>query len=333
MLQVDGARGSARRPGSAPPRPAPRRPRRRRPRSPPQRGPKTAAAGPCHRSASRGPPATTTMNTPCMRPRISSVATVCSIDDRYTELTRSPAPATARHSTASHSGRVRPKQRHRRPPDADRGRHRDALAPDAVQPAGEQARDHHPERDRREEQAQREAAARAGRRRSVPPSRGTPRAACRTPWPRRRRGTTRAAPCAAPRSRKPSTTSRSPARRRRPSAGAGGTDGSRQVAHSVASSATASSRYSVDRPTTGMSTPANIGPATAPAWTTVMFSAFAAGRCSAGSSRGRIALRVGWFTARNADCTANSTAPPTRSPPPWPRRPTGPGRRRRCRSR
>jgi hypothetical protein len=37
-----------------------------------------------------------------------------------------------------------------------------------------------------------------------------------------------------------------------------------------------------------------------------MFSAFAAGSCSAGSRRGITALRVGWLTARNADCTANS---------------------------
>ena len=67
---------------------------------------------------------------------------------------------------------------------------------------------------------------------------------------------------------------------------------------------------------TGMSTPASSGPATAPACTTVMFSAFAAGSCSAGSSRGITALRVGWFTARNPDCTANSTS--TNHTPPAP---------------
>ena len=46
-----------------------------------------------------------------------------------------------------------------------------------------------------------------------------------------------------------------------------------------------------------------------------MFSALAAGSCSAGSRRGITALRVGWFTARNAVCTANrqstSQTPPT----------------------
>ncbi len=46
-----------------------------------------------------------------------------------------------------------------------------------------------------------------------------------------------------------------------------------------------------------------------------MFSALAAGSCSAGRRRGITALRVGWFTARNADCTANrlstSQTPPT----------------------
>ena len=43
------------------------------------------------------------MNTPCIRPRISSGAASCSIDVRSTALTMSPAPATARQSTASHS--------------------------------------------------------------------------------------------------------------------------------------------------------------------------------------------------------------------------------------
>jgi hypothetical protein len=39
-----------------------------------------------------------------------------------------------------------------------------------------------------------------------------------------------------------------------------------------------------------------------------MFSALAAGSCSAGISRGITALRVGWLTARKADCAANSTS-------------------------
>ena len=43
-----------------------------------------------------------------------------------------------------------------------------------------------------------------------------------------------------------------------------------------------------------------------PAWNTVMFSELAAGSWSVGTSLGRIALRVGWFTAKNACCTANS---------------------------
>ena len=47
-----------------------------------------------------------------------------------------------------------------------------------------------------------------------------------------------------------------------------------------------------------------------------MFSAFAAGSCSAGSSRGITALRVGWLTARNAVCTANSAS--TAQTPPAP---------------
>ncbi len=43
-----------------------------------------------------------------------------------------------------------------------------------------------------------------------------------------------------------------------------------------------------------------------PAWKTVMFSELAAGSWSIGTSLGRIALRVGWFTAKNACCTENS---------------------------
>jgi hypothetical protein len=64
--------------------------------------PTALAIAPARRSPSRGPPATTTRNTPCIRPRMSSGAAVCSIEDRSTALTMSPAPATARNSTASH---------------------------------------------------------------------------------------------------------------------------------------------------------------------------------------------------------------------------------------
>jgi len=38
----------------------------------------------------------------------------------------------------------------------------------------------------------------------------------------------------------------------------------------------------------------------APAMLTVMLKAEAAGSCAAGSSRGRIALRAGWFSPKNA---------------------------------
>ena len=43
-----------------------------------------------------------------------------------------------------------------------------------------------------------------------------------------------------------------------------------------------------------------------PACMTVMLSELAAGSRSSGSSRGRSADRVGWLTAKNACCTANS---------------------------
>ena len=52
--------------------------------------------------------------------------------------------------------------------------------------------------------------------------------------------------------------------------------------------------------------PATSGPAIAPACMTVMFSELAAGSSAAGTSRGSSALRVGWLTAKNACCTANS---------------------------
>ena len=38
-----------------------------------------------------------------------------------------------------------------------------------------------------------------------------------------------------------------------------------------------------------------------------MLSAFAAGRCSFGISRGMIAVRVGLLTAKQADCSATTT--------------------------
>ena len=66
------------------------------------------ASAPARRSPRRGPPATTTMNTPCIRPRISSGAAICSIDVRRTALTMSAAPATARQTTASQSAGANP---------------------------------------------------------------------------------------------------------------------------------------------------------------------------------------------------------------------------------
>ena len=82
------------------------------------------ASAPARRSPSRGPPATTTMNTPCIRPRISSGAAICSIDVRSTALTMSAAPATARQSTASHSAGREPEPDDRHAPDRDRARAR-----------------------------------------------------------------------------------------------------------------------------------------------------------------------------------------------------------------
>src|SRR5262249_19899354 len=70
--------------------------------------PPAAASMPARASPSRGPPVTTTMNTPCSRPRSWSGAYTCSIVCRYTAETRSAAPAAASSSTAGHSERARP---------------------------------------------------------------------------------------------------------------------------------------------------------------------------------------------------------------------------------
>ncbi|MEH3066502.1 MAG: hypothetical protein PGN15_00175 [Aeromicrobium erythreum] len=55
-----------------------------------------------------------------------------------------------------------------------------------------------------------------------------------------------------------------------------------------------------------MSTPPSSGPAVKERFVAAMPSAFAAGSSSAGSSRGSIAERAGWFTANSADCTATN---------------------------
>ena len=54
----------------------------------------------------------------------------------------------------------------------------------------------------------------------------------------------------------------------------------------------------------------------APACMTVMLREFAAGSCSGGTSRGSSALRVGWLTAKNACCSANSPRSSHTSPTP-----------------
>ncbi|SKN79061.1 Uncharacterised protein [Mycobacteroides abscessus subsp. bolletii] len=55
------------------------------------------------KSATRGPPATTTVNTPCKRPRTSSVATDCRIVVRKAADTMSAMPPITRNTSDSHS--------------------------------------------------------------------------------------------------------------------------------------------------------------------------------------------------------------------------------------
>ncbi len=78
--------------------------------------PITAVAGevrsdtdPARKSPSRGPPATTTMNTPWRRPRIRSGVAAWSMVLRNTIDTVSAQPATARKIRPGHSCRDRPK--------------------------------------------------------------------------------------------------------------------------------------------------------------------------------------------------------------------------------
>ena len=62
-----------------------------------------SATTPPRNSPSLGPPATTTMKTPCKRPRIRSGAADCRIVVRKTALTASHAPATAMANSEAHS--------------------------------------------------------------------------------------------------------------------------------------------------------------------------------------------------------------------------------------
>lgn len=92
-----------------------------------------------------------------------------------------------------------------------------------------------------------------------------------------------------------------------PSTGSGG----RLVtAQRVANRVIVSTRYSHDNPMIGMSTPPSSGPTIAPAPNNVIDSELAAGSSSGSRILGSTALRVGWLTAKNACCSANS---PSRS--------------------
>jgi len=84
-----------------------------------------------------------------------------------------------------------------------------------------------------------------------------------------------------------------------------GIDGRVHTAAKVANRVMVSIKYSQEKPTSGISIPPTSGPAIAPAIITVILSALAAGNCWVGRSLGRTAVRIGWFTAKNACCRAN----------------------------
>ena len=266
-------------------------------------GPTAAPPVPCSRSAIRGPPATTTMNTPCIRPRISSVAAVWRIALRNTMLIMSAAPPMARNTTASHSASARPNPTMATPhatietttPMPCRVTldvHPD-VRPHSIAPSGIAANSQPSARPPPGGSPNVFSAISGNSARGMPKTiamMSSRKLASRIFW--------------SARYRKPSTTSRRPARRLLPSSG--GRGGSFQTAQMVAVSATASTRYRVESPTTGMSAPASIGPNTPPNIITVDDSAEAAGICSAGTSRATDAVRAGAFTAKNTCCRPSS---------------------------
>ena len=132
-----GPAGSARTTARRGPRRPCRRPpaRRHRPRRPPCR-PRPRAA-PCTTSAIRGPPATTTMKTPCSRPRTASSAAVCSMLVRNAEEAMSAAPPTTSISSATTSiGRRPAPGQADRDPEADHRRAPDQDAAMTARPCG-----------------------------------------------------------------------------------------------------------------------------------------------------------------------------------------------------
>ena len=124
--------------------------------------PATAAVAPARRSPSRGPPATTTMKTPCSRPRISSGAYTCRIVCRKTAETRSARAGDGEQRDREPERPGQPGQRHRRAPGDDRDGQRDALPADPADPARGQAAEHRADRDRGEQPADRLLAAEPG---------------------------------------------------------------------------------------------------------------------------------------------------------------------------
>src|SRR3954453_18680704 len=99
--------------------------------------PKAAATEPASTSPIRGPPVTTTMNTPCSRPRRASGVATCRIVLRKMALTMSAGPGGRQREVrggeegVDHAGRPRdPEQQEREPQDAGEAEQRDRSAPD-----------------------------------------------------------------------------------------------------------------------------------------------------------------------------------------------------------
>ena len=298
----------------APERGEPQHHQRRCRRSPAARRPTIVRAGPtrspsvpCSRSASRGPPATTRKNTPCIRPRISSVAAVCRMAPRNTMLTRSAAPASARNTAATHSLPDSPNAAIAAP---------QAITAIAVAAPCRRSRVNEPEnspaanapgRDRGVQHAERDPA--AGRVAEGPLGElgeQRPRHARATMAMMSARNETSSTACSrdVP---QPLDDRAQPGAGplRRPRAAVGGMAGSRNTAYSAASSATLSIRYSQDSPSSGISAPASSGPdhRAEPEHGGAQRVRGRPAR-SAGTSRGIAAPRAGLFSPKHACCTA-----------------------------
>ncbi|MCB5281515.1 hypothetical protein BJQ89_01260 [Arthrobacter sp. ES1] len=268
---------------------------------------------PASMSPTLGPPATTTMNTPCKRPRRWSGAEACRMVVRKTALTESAMPASPQHRAAGSSHHVTPPAPEF--PASTTTRPKPAI--EAPQPITDQTtavpcRRTAPSGPEKRPARNAPTAVEASRMPTVvsPPPIMTAPIAGRSArgWARiiatrsitkviRKLGRV-------PRNRKPSTTERRPAGR---ACSPGGMAGRRRRAHRAKAKVATSTVYVQAKPTEATRSPASRGPAVRVRPKLIMLSAFAAGRSSLRINTGIMALRAGWLMAWAPLCTATRT--------------------------